>query len=160
MWLKDMKIIIIILISFILSSCYTQIVNEINIPDTPLPISDTTVFLPNENYSTVDYSIKDLYRNWINSREEENSVIKIYRPEDYKKFPLSRFRGRINFYENGECKYLVIGQGDRHKYMQARWRILKENPDIIYLYDDEGKKDKSFRIEELKEKLLKIVWVN
>ncbi|MBK8944109.1 MAG: hypothetical protein IPM32_02455 [Ignavibacteriae bacterium] len=155
-----MKKIYVILFTIVLSGCYTEFEKRSRILEEFVEISDSTVFFPNQNFFTKDFSIKDLYCKWINSREEEKTIIKIYRPENYKEYKPSRFRGKINFYENGECEYTILEPNDGHRYVKLRWRLLKENPNIINLYNENGNRENSLRIEILKPELLKFVWVN
>lgn len=154
-----MKIGYIIILVIVLNGCYTQFEKRLERIESNLEISDSTVFLPKSTFSTIEYSIKDIYGTWINSREEENDIIKIYRPDNYKKFPPTRFRDKIIFYENGECEYLMLEPNDGQRYLNFRWRLLKENPNFIYLYNQMGAKHKSLRIEKLSNNLLAIVWV-
>jgi hypothetical protein len=153
-----MRILFMILMLFILKSCYTQFADVFDNSNKYLPISDSTVFLPNQNFMTAQYEIKDLYGEWINSIEEGDTVIKIYRKKDPKEFPPARFRSKIKFYENGDYYYLVVTQDDRQKFIKNRWRISKENSNVIHIFDAKGRKYKSFLIKELQNKLLKLVW--
>lgn len=143
----------------ILCSCYTQLSLKNNTSDNYVEIPDANTFLPIQTFTTEDFSITKLYGKWINSREEENNIIKIYRPKDYKEFPPSRFRDKINFYGNGKCEFLVLEPNDGQKYLIFRWRLLKENPNIVYLFKDNGKMFKSLRIEKLDRDILKFIWI-
>ena len=154
-----MRFVSIIILAVLFNSCYTQLHYSSNDAEILVEISDTSVFLPNQTFTTPAFPIKYLYGNWVNSREEEINIIKIYRPQDYKDFPASRFRNRFNFYENGECEYLILEPTDGQRYLKYRWRLLKENPNIIYLYDEKGWHTKFLRIEKLDADYFGMVWV-
>ena len=146
-----MRTIVSIILLLTFSTCYTKLYNvsnSSNLNDIE-EIVDSTTFLPKESFTTDEYSIHHLINNWVNSREEENSIIKIYRPENYKKFPISRFRDKINFYKNGKCEYLVLESTDRQHFEKYRWRLLKEDSNIIYLYNNKARVSKRIRIENL-----------
>ena len=157
---NNMKTILIIIPLVIFNGCYTQVQKNVRSSAQIIPIRDTTVFLPDRNYSTQEFLIKDLYGKWINSSTEENSIIKVYRREDYQSYPPVRFRHEFIFYPDGECEYLILVPYDIPEYLRLRWRLLKEDHNIIYLYNENARREKSLRIELLDQNLLKFIWVN
>jgi hypothetical protein len=87
--------------------------------------------------STLD--ISSLYNCWTDSREETSldSSFSIFRPCDFKSFPASRFRFRIEFKENGECSWLNLAPNDAHYMVQGTWSYDKEKR-IITVKDQSG----------------------
>ena len=110
---------------------------------------------------SVDFNIQDLLQSWRHSWEEEQEgdTIRIYRPSDYKDFPVGWFRMKYVFYENGECEWLYLAPTDGHSLKPGKWEISRKDNEVILIYDtaDKLKASLSFRIIELEKDILRIV---
>ena len=153
-----MRKILPLLLMLSLSSCFSFF-ND-NYSGTDYEITDPTTFLPNKLYSTNKFSVDHLIKNWVSSSEEENSIIKVYRPNNFRVFQHIRFRGRINFYEKGICEYLVLASNDAHYFTKRRWRLFKENPNIIYLYNEKAEVVRKLLIDTLDDDLFKFTFIH
>jgi len=104
-----------------------------------------------------DYkSLLFLLREWKHSREEERDSIVIYRPSSSRYFPPTRFRETIEFFKDGEFKYLNIGAGDAHYFMYGAWALSKTDSSIIMLVYSQEKKVK-IKLVELNDNILSYV---
>ena len=101
--------------------------------------------------------IKNLYNCWTDSREEyeQGSSLRIYRPCEFKAFPLSRFRHRIEFKENGECSSLQLAPNDAHFMASANWTYDKATK-MITAKDESGKIMFKAKLITLTKDLMKI----
>lgn len=143
-----MKIIQSIFLILFFSSCYTIIdKNKIDYNSELQPILDNNIFLPDSTFENEELFIKNLYQNWVDSKEDKNQII--WRPKSYKAFPKLRFRGEIKFEKNGEYSELILSPNDAHYFEKYRWRLDKENHQRILIYNSKGEKDKSMIIEKL-----------
>ena len=111
-----------------------------------------------------DLDNQDLYQSWRHSWEEEQEAdtIRIYRPSNYKDFPLGWFRMKYVFVENGDCEWLYLYPADAHYMKTGKWKVDLDDTQVLHIYDETGKwvKPLSFRIIELKKELLRTasVW--
>lgn len=144
-----MKNLLFIYLIFILASCSYTIVDENKFEqnDESTPIMDEKVFLPDTNFVTEKFAIKDLLNHWMDSREFRSP--KIWRPKDYKDWERTRFRGEIVFNNNGEYRKLILSPNDAHYYKKYRWRLLKENPEILISFNEKGERISKMKIEKL-----------
>ncbi len=144
-----MKNFLFIHLIFILSSCSYTIVDEEKFEQSnePTPITDEKVFLPDTNFATEKFSIKDLLKHWVDSREFSSP--NIWRPKDYKDWARSRFRGEIIFDKKGEYRKLILSPNDAHYFKKYRWRLLKENPEILISFNENGERISKMKIEKL-----------
>ena len=104
--------------------------------------------------TTIDLSM--IQGCWINSREESSQFsIYIFRPCDYKSFPLSRFRDRIQFEPDGECSYLYLAPNDAHHMVTGKWIYdkLKQNIEITDTYGHIAYK---FKVISISKDMLKV----
>ncbi|MDO8548800.1 MAG: hypothetical protein Q7S39_01430 [Ignavibacteria bacterium] len=110
--------------------------------------------------SNVDFSY--LYVNWVHAYEEENinDSIKIFRPNDYKTFPPSRYREMLSFKQDSSCVYLVLAPNDAHYFQNGRWSLINKEKNIIKILDSSNTVYKKFQIIELKQNILKIILVD
>ena len=93
--------------------------------------------------------------SWKHSYEEEDeNGYSIYRPSDYKEFPLRRFRQYFDFKDNNMCFYLVLSPNDAHYIQEGIWKY-DESTNIIKII---SRKDVvfEFQILELDENILKL----
>ena len=117
------------------------------------------IFLPilafgQKDSTTIDLSM--IQRCWTNSREESAQFsISIFRPCDYKSFPLSRFRDRIQFEPDGECSYLYLAPNDAHHMVTGKWIYdkLKQNIEITDTYGHIAYK---FKVISISKDMLKV----
>lgn len=97
-----------------------------------------------------------LEKSWTQSYEEKTlEEIEIYRPSDYKDFPLSRYRQIFNFYENNVCDYLVLAANDGHYMESGSWEFNNQT-NIISIYNSEFEVLYEWEVVELKDKILKM----
>jgi hypothetical protein len=110
--------------------------------------------------STVDYSY--FTTSWTNSYEEEtiNHETEIFRPSNYKEFPLSRYREKLTFTQDSNCRYLVLAPNDAHYFLNGKWSFVNRDEDIVQILDSSGAVYKKFHIVELHQDLLKLIIVN
>ncbi len=102
------------------------------------------------------FDISAIHKCWTNSREEEKqSSVSIYRPCDYKIFPASRFRDRIEFEENGKCSRLFLAPNDGHYMIQGEWTYNKLKQ-IITIKDQSGQIAYHFKVISLNKDVMKI----
>lgn len=94
---------------------------------------------------------------WTDSREENafNSAISVYRHCDYKKFPASRFRFKMELKADGKCSYLTAGSDDRHKKLDGTWTFNKEKS-LLEIKNEKGVSVEQFILLGLKEDLMEI----
>jgi hypothetical protein len=102
------------------------------------------------------FEMSVIQKCWTNSREEANQTSTfIYRPCDYKTFPPSRFRDRIEFEENGKCSYLYLAPTDGHYMVQGEWTYDKSKQ-VITIKDKSGHIAYNFKAISVDYYLLKL----
>ena len=101
-------------------------------------------------------------KEWTSSYEEQtvNDLTQIFRPRDYKEFPLSRYREQLKFTQDSNCSYLVLAPNDAHYFQNGKWSFVNREKNIIEILDSSGAAYKKFQVIELKQDLLKFVGVN
>lgn len=62
-----------------------------------------------------------IFKSWINSYEESEQDLIVYRPEGFE-FPPARFREKLNFQENGKFILTVPGTNDVPEEIQGTWK--------------------------------------
>ncbi len=115
------------------------------------------------NFNTPKIDSAYLYKSWTNSFEEQknlNEMIQIFRPNNYKEFPASRYREIITFRKDGGCTFLILDPADAHHFENGQWKFLDRENKIIGILNSSDKVYKKFQILELKNDLLKILLVN
>ena len=101
-----------------------------------------------------------LEKSWTHSSEESNSgEFEIYRPSDYKEFPVSRYRQVFNFKDNDQCEYLALEANDAHDMKYGKWE-LDEKANNIKIYNAHSELLYEYEIIELKDDLLKLKAIN
>lgn len=76
-----------------------------------------------------------LLQSWTRSFEEETpDSPQIFRPSDYKTFPLARFRNVFHFKPNGKCDFWVLAPNDAHYFTTGTWSFL-ENKNLLVIED-------------------------
>ena len=110
--------------------------------------------------SDVDFSY--FTTSWTNSYEEEtiNHETEIFRPSNYKEFPLSRYREKLTFAQDSNCSYLVLAPNDGHYFKNGKWSFENRENNIVQILDTSGVAYKKFQIVELKQDLLKLIVIN
>ena len=133
---------------FVTSSCYTVLENSKNdISANNSSNLGDSVFLPSDDYMINNFKIIDLCQDWVNSRESDKSIV--WRPGTYKSYPPSRFREKIIFSKNGTYKELILSPNDAHYFAEYRWRLSKNKPSRILIFNSDGKVIKSMTISKL-----------
>jgi hypothetical protein len=99
----------------------------------------------------------DLLGCWTDSREENDpqSMIYVYRPCDFKEFPLSRFRFKMDLRNDFTCSINCLSANDAHSMQEGIWTYNEENRELK-LKNGEGKEVETFIIEQVSKDLLKI----
>ena len=112
-----------------------------------------------KNNQTSDQK-KLLEKSWTHSSEESKAgEFEIYRPSDYKEFPVSRYRQVFNFKDNDQCKYLALEANDAHDMKDGKWE-LDGKANNIKIYNAHSELLYEYIIIELKDDLLKIKAIN
>ena len=108
------------------------------------------------------YNIDRLVNSWSNSFEEENQnpKIKIYRNSNHHTLLPSRFREIIEFFADGQCRFLTLAPNDGHYYIEGKWSYSDKEMNIIQITDSSGFIHKRFLILELKPDVLKLQMLN
>ena len=109
-----------------------------------------------ESQNTDTIVIDDLKKEWKHSREEEIDSIQIYRPSDYKEFPISRYRQIYSFKDSGKCDYLVLAPNDAHYFEHGTWTYSEESR-ILIITDFSQQMIRKFKLIILTKELLKVV---
>lgn len=93
----------------------------------------------------------------MHSYEEdpEGSEYKVYRPCDFKDFPLSRYRHKLELRENNECSWLRLVPNDAHFMVEGTWDF-NENELEIVASEASGNAVLKFKIFGVNEKGLKL----
>ena len=126
-----MKNIILLILSVLIYSCYTNNVNSQNSSEDTNQIFSERYFIPTDDSN--NKIINFLYKEWKHSREEEKDSVQIYRPSIQYEFPPSRFRETFEFFKDGKFKYLYLSPNDTHYFKYGNWGINKEDTNIIGL---------------------------
>lgn len=110
--------------------------------------------------SEVNYEY--FYNSWTRSYEEEtnNDSIKLFRPNDYKEFSISRYREILIFKQDNSCSYLVLAPNDAHYFQSGKWNLINQEKNIITIFDSTNTIYKNFQITELKQDILKLIIVD
>ncbi len=120
-----------------------------------LTLSACSIFSDGDNSSS-DINLEYLNQHWVHSYEEESqeSDVNIFRPNDYKEFPPSRFRMQYIFEEDGSCEWFYLAPDDGHHFRSGNWRLVAENNEDIIIERDEDLL--RYRIIELNEEILRM----
>lgn len=99
-----------------------------------------------------------LTKCWSDSREEnkEGSSTTIYRPCDFKNFPPSRFRFKVELNEGGSCKYLHLASNDAHYMAPGTWSY-NERDQYLEIADQKGNLIKRWKILNLQNDIMEVV---
>ena len=99
----------------------------------------------------------DLIGCWTDSMEENNpnDSIRIFRPCDFKEFPPSRFRFKMELKNDEKCTWLYLAPNDAHKMMAGTWNY-KRDTKTLRIFNAQNEEVKMFQISEKEENLLKI----
>jgi hypothetical protein len=101
-----------------------------------------------------------LEKSWIQSYEEKTSEeIEIFRPSNFKEFPLSRYRQFFNFDNNNVCHYSKLAPNDGHFMENGRWKYM-DKTNIIKVFNSNYEMLFAFEVIELTDNLLKLKALN
>jgi len=105
---------------------------------------------------TEDLTKGFLVECWVNSYEEStpDKGYEVYRPCDYKSFPASRFRFKMELNNDGTCNYFYLAPDDNHKMKPGTWSNKNK---LLKIFNSEGSLIKQFEIIQLEENLLGII---
>ena len=97
-----------------------------------------------------------LCQHWVISCEKRQQTDKdeIYRPKDFKEFPVSWFTMQYIFYKNGDCEWFCSDPGDNHHFKPGKWRVDPNDKNILQIIT--GETTVSYRVTELKKDILRI----
>lgn len=86
---------------------------------------------------------------WTDSREENvaRSGESIYRHCDFKEFPPSRFRFKMELKDDGKCLWLDLAYNDGHKMKEGTW-VFDEKTNTVQLTDLDGTIAREFVINK------------
>ncbi len=104
-----------------------------------------------------DYT--DLFQSWTHSFEEQTDSVQIFRPSDSRQFPMSRFRQVYQFSEDSTCKYRVLLPNDGQIVQSGRWTVISHSDKILAILDTTGKLESKFKMIELQQDLLRLVFL-
>ena len=84
---------------------------------------------------------------WKDSREENinDSGLKVYRRCDFKEFPASRFRYKMELNNDYSCRWLYLSPVDRHVMKPGTWNF-DEKTKTLNIVDENSLMVKSFII--------------
>jgi|WetSurMetagenome_2_1015567.scaffolds.fasta_scaffold1073858_1 hypothetical protein len=76
---------------------------------------------------------------WTESSEEntKGSKLFIYRPCDYKEFPPSRFRFRMELKNDSKCSWFVLTPNDGHYMVDGTWTYNEETKELKLINKDD-----------------------
>lgn len=78
-----------------------------------------------------------LNKEWTQSYEEKTSEeLELYRPSDYKEFPLSRYRQIFYFDDDNICEYSVLAPNDSHYMTSGSWKYIEKTNSIEIFNSD------------------------
>jgi hypothetical protein len=112
----------------------------------------SNLIIPQEDYS-------DLFQSWTHSFEEQTDSVQIFRPTNSRQFPISRFRQILEFHSDSTCNYLAVGTNDYTYMVAARWSIISHNDRILAIFDTTGELAFRFKVVELQQDLLRLVFL-
>jgi hypothetical protein len=111
------------------------------------------------NQTLTDINSEHLCQHWRHSQEEQQQPDKdeIYRPKDFKEFPLSRFRMAYIFHKNGDCDWYAGHPLDAHHFKPGKWRVDSNDKSILQIIKDGV--TEQYRVTELTKDILRIAWL-
>ena len=118
-----------------------------------------SIMTSGSNQTTTGINTEYLCQHWVHSREEqqENDKDQIYRPKDFKQFPLSRFRMRYIVYKNGDCDWYSGAPNDAHYFKHGKWGVDPNDKSILQIIKDGT--TESNRVTELTKDILRTSWI-
>ena len=117
-----------------------------------LTVSEDVYTQSNEDVTMVDKG--KLIGCWTHSYEEEaGEQNRKFRPCDYKEFPSSRFRRKVELKENGICQYLSLSPDDKHEMVDGTWSLDDNN--MLTVISAKGKQVYSWRVMDVEENLVR-----
>jgi hypothetical protein len=102
-------------------------------------------------------SLNYLYQDWQRSYEEETDSVKIFRPSESRTFPPGYYRENLEFYSNGELKYLYLSPSDAHHFKYGSWEAFNDDDMIRINYSRD--KVQLIRIVELDKDIFRFTLV-
>ena len=97
-----------------------------------------------------------LQKTWVNSVEEQaTSEELIYRPENYRDFPVLMYRHQYVFNSGGKVKIFVLAQNDGHYFAPCTW-AYNAGTHILEIKQDGEERPTQFLVTALENDLLKL----
>ena len=122
----------------------------------------TTLSCVEEPDNSFDFG--DLVGNWTHSYEEETNQsdqIFLYRPSNYKEFPITRYRRIYRIYhKNNSCEVYQLAANDAHFFESCTWSTEEINNEVFVTINFESSGKEEFKIIEISDDLLEIEYVN
>lgn len=76
-----------------------------------------------------------LIGSWTHSIEEQiESEILIYRPTNFKQYPISRYRNTFSLSSDNTCDYLVLAANDGHFFEKGTWNYNEDTKVLTISY--------------------------
>ena len=122
------------------------------------------------NHKSIRIKPKYLCQHWVASCEETQEEKRtageaIYRPKDFKEFPISWFTIQYIFYENGDCDWYALDPGDNHHFAPGKWSVDPNDRSILQItvwvdiFQPENSRRELYRVTELRRDILRMAWV-
>lgn len=94
---------------------------------------------------------------WVDSGEEyqANSDVKIFRPCDFKVFPPSRYRYKLELKAHSLCSWLYLAPNDAHYMVNGTW-TYDDNTKVLKIFDGSVTNVKQFTVIEVGKDVLKM----
>ncbi len=104
-----------------------------------------------------------LINDWVHSFEEDaGDNISIYRPADYKEFPISMYRQEYKLLDDGNCEFLVMSGDDAHYFRAGVWQYFEDSKQL-YIGEIIGMPFEAYTIVELTAAIMRverILWLD
>jgi len=96
-----------------------------------------------------------LVGSWTRSMEEETGKSQIFRPSDFKSFPLARFREHYILNKDGTCRFYVLAPDCAHYFTDGNW-TYNPSSKILRINGASNTPEISYKIISLENDLLKV----
>ena len=112
---------------------------------------------PGTKETPAKYNQGGLEGCWTDSREEnrKNPGFKIFRPCEFKKFPPSRFRFRMDLQAGGTCSWLWLAPNDGHRMKPGTWNYDQRSK-VLTIKDEDGEVVRRYDVVEVDRAMLKV----
>jgi len=105
---------------------------------------------------TQKINIENLYGVWYRSYEDDKDGVIAFRPKSYD-FPPVRGREKMEVLKDGQLLEYRISPSDAYLKVKGHYSYCNQDNVLIFSFDDqEGEKERSYRIIELDKSILKL----